>query len=152
MTKKYLLIALLVACFSGLFVVVNTQQTPKSQVVAQTQSQYISEDELWTEVNNWRKLRNYKTYQRDEQLCEYAEVRASEIKTEFNHDIFIERFKNHPFEISENMVDSTIDNDVHTAMYSWLKSTDHREALERNYTHSCIKCNDGYCVQLFSSY
>lgn len=155
MTKKYLLIALLVACFSGLFVVVNRQQTPKSQVVAQTQSQYINEDELWTEVNNWRKLRNYSVYKKNDNLCRFTDIRLSETINDWNHNGFSNVADAITKETGLTLIAENIqkdESDPHKALFYWLQSESHRKNLEANFTDSCIKCRNNYCVQLFASY
>lgn len=108
----------------------------------------ISESKLWEVVNTWREDNNLNQYIKDEVLCNYAESRISEIKNDWSHDGFksMEKIDNFSW-LGENLSKETFGENQTLQM--WLESPEHRENLEKDFTHSCIKCDNNYCVQIF---
>lgn len=111
----------------------------------------LSADKLFQIVNEWRVKEGYQQYEKSEFTCEISNQRLPEIKINFNHAGFsAERFcpKDLDCKIGENLVEGY--NSEEEAFNSWLNSPTHRNNLESDYTHSCIKCDSGYCVHIFS--
>jgi len=114
----------------------------------------ISEENLWEKVNEWRKDSSLKEYVRDDLLCKYASIRLQDIKSSFNHsdfndDISKQIFNEHNYaELGENLAkDYQLEEQV---IINWLTSPSHYKNLIHDYTNSCIKCENNYCVQLFA--
>ena len=110
---------------------------------------FPDQDQLWDLVNNWRKDNSLPKYTRHEGLCVIAEKRATEISTDFNHRKLTsdEYYPLQPMIVSENISKS---DSATSALSGWLGSRPHAQALNDNFTHSCIKCDNNYCVQLFA--
>lgn len=115
-----------------------------------TMAPYIPDDadDLFQTVNEWRIKEGYQPHKKSEFACNVAETRLSETKINWSHDGFrYDRFCE-SCTISENLAKGFIFAD--RTLNGWLSSPPHRKALEADYTHSCIKCDSGYCVQIFS--
>lgn len=111
-------------------------------------------DRLFDLINNWRKENNLSEYIVDNELCSFAKTRVKEIKENYGHEEFMKRFSNTSYEISENLsTGSLINLQEEHILIGWLKSSKHKEALEREYSKSCLVCDNDkdnfYCVQLF---
>lgn len=115
-------------------------------------SVYIPDDEndLFEAVNNWRISQNLPPYKKSEATCDFAAFRAPQLKTDYSHNGFHEHLKDLPNGqyFGENILGDHYYSDV--SLNKWLNSPSHRKALEADYTHSCIKCDSGYCVHIFS--
>lgn len=107
----------------------------------------FSEDRLWDLIQNWKKP----PYEKSEFLCSIASTRLEEVKANWSHQGFeADRFCTGDCYIGENLVKNFSYEPV--AFNSWLTSASHRENLDANYTHSCLKCSDSTCVQIFGYY
>lgn len=131
---------------------VKAQKTVAS--VPQVAPAQIDEDKLWTVVNEWKYEEDGYSFSKNANLCEYADIRAKQIKTDWSHEgvkDFYPLIYSHGFHnAGENLGRDIVREDY--LLNSWLNSPTHRANLEKNYTHSCIRCEDNYCVQLFASY
>lgn len=115
------------------------------------------EDRIWDVVQNWRTSQGLSAHAKDSRMCRLAELRLPEIKVNWSHDQFMNNA--HYAEICPgNNCFSAMSENLSNGYYSeqenlngWLNSPLHKEALQKNYTYSCIKCSDGYCVQEFAS-
>lgn len=103
-------------------------------------------EKLTTLVNDWRDSQGYQPYVEHEALCEIAEDRFKDGIDQ--HRGFYERYSSYPSSLSENVASG---NTEKQALQNWLNSTPHREALERPYRYSCIKCTVNLCFQIFSN-
>lgn len=103
---------------------------------------------LFKTVNNWRRESGYAELQMSESLCNVARVRIKEIKVDFSHTRFSESIFPEEFVFfGENLSEQLSQEDV---FGMWLNSPTHRENLERDFTHSCVRCEESYCVQIFA--
>lgn len=124
-------------------------------VIAASSGSY--EDRLWDVVQNWRISQGLAAHAKDSRMCRLAELRLPEIKVNWSHDGFVNNSHYSAICPDSNCFASMSEN-LSNGYYSeqenlngWLNSPAHREALQKNYTYSCIKCQDGYCVQEFAS-
>ena len=156
MIKKYLLYSSFILVFLAVLVFsYENPQRPDYSKYPDVSSKPISfstveENGLWTVVNDWKEKESGYRYTSDERLCEQASIRANQIKSDWSHNGFDEvpffDFKT----VGENLAaESNSNNDILTL---WLTSPTHKENLDENFTHSCIRCEDNYCVQLFGKY
>lgn len=154
---RLLLGVLVISILSILLLLVKVKEVP--HVVAVKPTAYVAptsvyipenEDDLFQTVNEWRVQTNRLAYKKSEATCDFASVRAPQLKTDYSHNGFYEHAKNLPKGqyFSENIAAGYIYADQ--TLKGWLASPPHRKALEADYTHSCIKCDSGYCVQIFS--
>lgn len=123
--------------------------------LSKNQPQLLSSAGLFSEIQNWRMSKGEATYIVDQKLCSYADKRLNQILTDFSHKGFeassaeelgVTGFRR----IGENLSMGFIEN--RAVLVAWLNSKSHRENLEESYTHSCLKCLNNYCVQIFASY
>ena len=107
---------------------------------------------VWKQVQDWRVESGRSVYRKDYYLCYVASKRAKEIQTDWSHSGFWAyvpvMFKLGYKHIGENLAKDF--NDAESTLNAWLSSDTHRANLENDYTHSCVSCSNGYCVQMFS--
>lgn len=108
----------------------------------------ISEDKLWITVQKWRIENGKQMYQKDERMCDLAEIRVGESQEEFNHDKWYEKTRGiQANRLAENLIKGYTNEEE--ALQAWLDSPDHKKNLGDDYTKSCIKCSETYCAQEF---
>jgi len=122
-------------------------------VSAKTESVIVRElnsERLMTLVNDWRVSQGYLKYESHPALCKIANNRLEQIKSEYSHNKFVQKYENYPSYVSENLV-FAIDDDE-SALNAWLSSTTgHREAIEAPFKYSCIAASGVHAVQIFSN-
>lgn len=127
------------------------KQTFKTINNPETSGIKVSEDKIWSLIQDWRIKNGFKPYIKDQYLCEIARDRSDD-KVLDNHAGFYQKYgnlkSNNPRIITENLAAL---NYPQLMLNAWLGSPPHRAALEKPYTHSCIAC-DKQCVQIFSSF
>jgi len=116
----------------------------------------FNERKLWEMIENWRKDNNLPQYLESEFTCSVADHRVKEIVTDYSHN----QFRDHiwcptcksEYTISEN-INTVYPSNLATEngmLDSWLNSASHSANLKFNYSHSCLRCDQGYCVQIFA--
>ena len=105
----------------------------------------FNERELWGLIQEWRLKNNFPVFVESPRLCSIATDRVDDEKFD-NHKGFWEKYGNLEY-IGENIGGDYFSEKE--LLLSWLNSPSHRTNLERNYTHSCLRCEDKYCVQIF---
>lgn len=156
---RLLLGSLAISIVLILLLLVKVKEVPR--VVAVKPTPYVAptsvyipddEDDLFQAVNDWRVQTNRLAYKKSAATCDFASKRAPQLKNDYSHNGFHEMIDSLPYEkgtfFSENIAGGFIFAD--RTLKGWLSSPPHRKALEADYTHSCIKCDSGYCVQIFS--
>jgi len=121
-----------------------------------------SQQMLWSHIQNYKSESGLQPYIEDQKLCEYTEQRLSEMQGNYNHQGFelsSSNFMNTSGfnRAGENLASflylSNQEPKEETELHRWLASPTHRENLDNPlYTHSCLRCNQLYCVQLFAGY
>lgn len=112
---------------------------------------YTTSQGVWNVVNNWRTSSGRLTYTESQILCDIADNRVKQVQDVFNHKQFLEDLKksNYPYIVSENLSEGY--RTPEDTLSAWLNSPPHRWALEQNYKFSCVRCENDYCVQIFSN-
>lgn len=121
-------------------------------VITPTPIPQMNEAELWDVVQSWKFDKYGYRYQRSDSLCSFALNRAEEIKTDFSHDKFDQQSKYYYAQSNFQKFGENLSRDIFRPkelLYLWLDSPKHKENLENDFTHSCIKCDGNYCVQIF---
>ena len=126
--------------------------TKKIEIALPTLSP-ISADRLFDTVNKWRVDNGYPAYIKSDLLCQIAEKRLKQIKTDWSHDGFMSddvncgEVKCH---LGENLAKDI--NMEGLVLTEWLKSPKHLENLKYNYKYSCIKSEDNFVVHIFGNF
>ena len=118
-------------------------------------SRSLDAEKLWSLVNNWRVTNNFQPYIRSDKLCDYAQQRLMEVKTDWSHGDFLSSPPSFcPPGSSclwgENLARGFTNES--SALSSWLTSPTHRENLEDSFKYSCIVTRDTYAVQEFGNF
>lgn len=110
----------------------------------------LDEEKLWNLVQDWRESQGLARYIKSDELCRIAEDRAEDQKNGLdNHAGFKAKYYSYPYVLSENCAVSSNEKRI---LGGWLNSPPHLAALQKPYTHSCIKTKGRYAVQIFSSF
>lgn len=123
----------------------------------------IPEYDLWLKIQTYKSATS-NTYTQDPKLCELAGKRVEQMHVEFDHRLFEENSQAFLTEyglqnIGENLLERPAPA-IFTHLFGnyaplneWLKSPSHRKNLDDSrFTHSCVKCDTRYCVQMFGQY
>lgn len=100
-----------------------------------------SSADLLSQVNAYRATKGLPQVTSETHTCAFANTRASEITSAFNHDGFSSRVssKNLPYpsysEIAENIAMSSNPSDV---VRAWIDSSEHNENMLKNTPYACI--------------
>ncbi len=106
-----------------------------------------SVSDLLSQVNTYRASKGLSPVSKEAHTCAFANTRASEITSAFNHDGFSSRVnsKNLPYpsysEIAENIAMSSNPSDV---VQAWIDSPGHNENMLKNTPHACIGRSGDY--------
>lgn len=106
-------------------------------------------------TNEYRISKGLNKLEKSMETCEIAEDRLKDMKDGFSHfgfdnksNLYFKKFPN-LLNLGENLIRGYEDN-LYEAMYRLLVSKTHRENIEGKYTYMCVKCENKYCVQIFS--
>lgn len=138
------------AMFVFMFYFASLDSKPVVTTVEPTPTPMVSdyETELFSLVQQWRVENDLPQYEIDEKLCKYASVRLTEIQSDWSHS----GFKKQSREAGFNHTAENLGKDFQkpeSMLNAWLNSETHRANLDRDYTHSCIKCENQHCVHWF---
>lgn len=113
---------------------------------------------IYDHVNNERVRKDLKPLKFNQIMCEYAEQRLENMKTEYSHKGFrsTSREALNKYNLSylgENLSEDIIDDSNWMVVDAWMASESHRKnILDKNYTDTCVRCDDNYCVQIFAGF
>ena len=138
MSRRYLLpLIVALAALSSFIVyklVINRPLVSANYVLVTPTPKPMTEDDLLVEFNNYRVAHNLKPVVYEKKLCEIADVRAEEIKTDWSHNGFVpktvdltNKYKIKEYEIGENLAKSFISADQ--VIYAWDTSPTHKENM-----------------------
>ncbi len=108
-----------------------------------------STSDLLQQINNFRGSKGLGTIQTDPYTCAFANTRAAEITSAFNHDGFSSRLnsKSLPYpsysEITENIA---MNSDKNAVIQGWIDSPGHNENMLKNTPYACIGKSGDYYV------
>lgn len=120
--------------------------------------------DLMARVNQWRLASSLEAYFWDADLCNFADLRLSQIQNAvLSHSAFYEQaqdvFPDSGFaSLAENLASfSSLDKEnlelvSEEILLSWLASRSHQQNLEDDFSHSCLRCNSQICIQVFGRY
>lgn len=111
---------------------------------------YINDDyeyKVFNSIQQWRVDNNLPIFKVDDNLCKVAKARSIEIQVNWSHDGLKPNKELHYSSLGENISKDFLNPE--NILPAWLMSKTHRENLERDYTHFCIKCTNNYCANWF---
>lgn len=163
MTKKiiyWLAGIVLLSLLSYLFIEVQTERFSRENNVAVTETlsranppyaaTHPNQYELEIMSSEYRLENKLNALKHDEQLCEWADVRKEEVKTDWSHDEFKRKDYVGYTWIGENLSKDFSNSDM--AFNAWKLSPLHnKNLLDPDYTDTCVRCSESYCVQLFGT-
>ncbi len=143
---KYLITAILITIL--LIVAIQpAEQAPATPVISPIAP--VDAEVLTHQVNNFRTMHNLSVLSEEPSLCAYAEQRADQIKSEWNHDQFwADKCSKTNFALcGENLAKNYSTEEQ--ILTGWKNSPTHMENLKKTWSSMCIRCVDGYCAQEF---
>jgi uncharacterized protein YkwD len=140
--KKILILIILVGLISLLIPSSGEVKTGSIEpIITPIEQQKAEIEEL---INQYRLQNGKSTLSRDSYLCELAEFRLQEIKTDWSHDGFHKMKKEKYSSFGENLAKNwTTDKEV---MKAWIDSPTHNNILLGHWTNFCVSQEEGYYV------
>lgn len=121
-----------------------------------------SQEVLWSHIQNYKSKQGLQPYIEDQKLCEYADTRLEQVKSDYEHTGYentalafheLTGFMYSGENLASFIYMSNQEPKEENELSRWLASPTHRKNLDNAlYTHSCLRCNQTYCVQLFAGY
>ncbi len=112
---------------------------------------FVDQIILFDLVQTYRTSHGLSAYIKSEFLCDIARTRLPEVKTNWSHEGFTAaRFCNDSCWMGENL--AKYEGNAQNTLNAWLNSPGHKEALDHNYTHSCLISDGIYTVEEFGYY
>lgn len=111
----------------------------------------LNAETLFTMSNTHRISKGLPPFQKDARACELATARAPEIGAEIaNGNMHAGMYgRNLPYWNTENIISMGSEE---SAFNWWINDGIHREAIEGNYTYSCVACTGNNCAQEFTNF
>lgn len=117
------------------------------------------EDKIFELVQKHRENLKKPRFILDQSLCDISKERADSLDNLDQHEGFKANkqkyFGSNGFDvIAENLTrNSGYAEDPNKYIFDrWLDSPKHKDAIEADYTHSCLKCGKALCVEIFGKY
>lgn len=112
----------------------------------------LNADVIFNLINDYRTGLGLPKFEKEDKLCQLAQVRAPEgisevfVSGKIHSGLYN---RNIPFWITENMKYGTSEVEVFNW---WLHSYIHKKAIESSHKYSCGACSGNLCVQEFTNY
>jgi uncharacterized protein YkwD len=111
----------------------------------------FSSEKLMTLINKWRVSQGLQPYTESTTTCTVAKIRLQETQENWSHDGFVEAHNKYAPQsyMSENLSRDSSSEQI--TLQDWILSPSHFDNLKKDYPHSCLKCENGFCVDIFSN-
>ncbi|MBI4067624.1 CAP domain-containing protein [Candidatus Gottesmanbacteria bacterium] len=106
-------------------------------------------DFILSQINDFRKSKGLEEVKSDIYTCNFAEERAKEIVTSFNHDGFQNRKNNNtlPYPSYSYIVENiAMNSDYKNVFESWKNSSGHSENMLQDISYGCVGDEGDYYV------
>lgn len=130
--------------------------SPKEdQVTIESQTEAIQftldSDKIFELINQYRTSLGLTPFEREESVCQLAQVRSTELAGELaNGTIHSGLYnRNLPYWIWEN---AKVGSNEEETVNWWLASPLHHQSIVGDYKYSCVKCTGNNCSELFTSF
>lgn len=134
-------------------VIISSPKTPVTPLTVQTEPVAVNldSDKIFDLINQYRATLGLTPFERENSICELAQVRSIELASELaNGSIHSGLYnRNLPYWIWEN---AKVGSSEEETVSWWIGSPIHRESILGDYKFSCIKCTGSNCTQLFTSF
>lgn len=123
----------------------------QQQEEGDSDSTELNSERIFELINQYRAHQGLVPFERDNKVCELAQIRSAELATELaNGTIHSGLYaRNLPYWIWEN---AKIGANEEGAVAWWISSPLHRQSIVGDYKYSCVKCTGNHCSQLFTSF
>lgn len=108
-----------------------------------------SSNSLLDQINSFRSSKGMSSLSENSETCGFAESRAGEIVTNFNHDGFRNRIdsKTLPYPSYSSIAENIAMNpDANQVVPGWINSPGHAENLLKDVPYGCVRSNGNYFV------
>ncbi|MBI1862665.1 hypothetical protein HYS00_00940 [Candidatus Microgenomates bacterium] len=131
--------------------IVPSAPQPTASSSIQLSSGGLNADKLFDMSNAHRQSIGLPAFQKDDRSCQLAASRAPEINGEVASGTMHSglRARNLPYWNSENIITMGSEEG---AFNWWIHDQIHKEAIEGNYTYSCVACSGNACAQEFTNF
>jgi uncharacterized protein YkwD len=122
---------------------------PLSPIHKPSPNQLSPQELLLVEINKYRASRNLKPLATSLEVCNFAQTRAQEISTGFNHEGFNNRVnsKTLPYKSFSEVVENIAQNSNYKeVLNSWLNSPPHTANLEKDVPFGCVAILNSFYV------
>lgn len=146
---KYKLFLIFLAIGLSLFALLNPNQKKPTPVSVYTPAPEVNGAKLEQLVNDYRQENGLSRLPTEESLCQYAEIRAEQTKTAWNHNQF---WTDSCLKTNYSYCGENLSRDFQTeqaTLTAWINSPTHKENLVGTWSSMCIKCSEGFCAQIF---
>ena len=123
----------------------------QQQEEGESDSTELNSERIFELINQYRAHQGLAPFERDDKVCELAQIRSAELATELaNGTIHSGLYaRNLPYWIWEN---AKIGANEEGTVAWWISSPLHHQSIVGDYRFSCVKCTGNYCSQLFTSF
>lgn len=126
-------------------------EPPQAQAEPTPQELNLDSDKIFDLVNQYRASQGLVPFEREESVCQLAQVRSGELAGELLSGTIHAGLYNRslPYWIWEN---AKVGSNEEEIVAWWLASPLHHQSIVGDYKYSCVKCQGINCTQLFTSF
>lgn len=116
------------------------------------------QDALEKVINSEREKQLIPSLKHNEDICMYAEIRVVNMESDYSHDRFTKFapvYANYigAKTMGENLTSQGIMITPQELTERWMTSQPHKQAmLNPQFSDTCVRCSDNYCVQIFAGF
>lgn len=111
-----------------------------------TKPAFADNQEIITQINQFRASKNIPAVQADPLTCSFAALRVKEISTDFTHNGFYDRAKSKsmPYPRYKLATENLARTSKHNAVEMWIKSPKHAANMLKNTPVVCVESYGDY--------
>lgn len=111
----------------------------------------LDSDKIFDLVNQYRANQGLPPFEKDDKVCELAQIRSAELTHELSNGTVHSGLynRNLPYWIFEN---AKVGSNEEGTVAWWLTSAVHHQSIVSYYKFSCVKCMGSVCSELFTSF
>ena len=127
------------------------EPTPEVTVEPTPQPLNLDTEKIFSLVNEYRAKLALPGFEKNEEVCQLAQTRSTEIVAEIQNGTLHSGLYNRPlaYWIWEN---AKYGSDEAGTVAWWLSSPVHHQSIVGDYKYSCVACTGSYCSELFTSF
>ena len=123
----------------------------QQQAQGESDSTELNSERIFELVNQYRTSQDLAPFERDDKVCELAQVRSTELRAELNNGTIHSGLygRGLPYWIFEN---AKVGSNEEGTVAWWISSPLHHQSIVGDYKFSCVRCTGDHCSQLFTSF